>query len=75
VSVVCSQVDVPPYHSSREILPSVVCLSVIAETRQCRRPGILGLSRHKNLIDSVCSKLTSASQKYVNFKECACKVD
>ena len=41
MSVVCCQVEVTN-HSSRGVLPSVVCLSVIVEPRQCGGPGPVG---------------------------------
>jgi hypothetical protein len=49
VSVVCCEVDVSlrrADHSSRGVLQSVVCLSVIAQTRQLGGLGPLGLSSH-----------------------------
>ena len=52
VSVVCCQVEVSvwAYHSSRGVLPSVVCpMSVIAKPRKRRPcPGI-GSKRHKKM--------------------------
>jgi hypothetical protein len=42
LSVVCCQVDVPAYHSSRGVLMSVACLSMIINPRLWGGPGPLG---------------------------------
>jgi hypothetical protein len=51
VSVVCSQVEISlrlADHSSRRVLPSAVCLSVITKPKKCEGSGPLWLSSHKN---------------------------
>ena len=53
VSVVCCQVEVSDL-SSRGVLPTVMCLSVVAKPQACGCRGPLGLSsREKNTLNVI----------------------
>jgi hypothetical protein len=54
-------------HSSRDVLPNVVCLSVIVKPRQLGAPGPQGLSMHgkKKFLYTMCMQVFSRSPKQV----------
>jgi hypothetical protein len=52
-------------HSSRGVLPSAVCLSVITKPKICEGPGPLGLSSHKKFQSCKVSTLRTRFPCYV----------